>query len=141
MGCLQRLLITRITAQKVCVICETIRKGLVGAASSAIKAPARWIGLLKKNGKSVEADEPYDPLDFVRIEGEARDRGLTLLGLFHSHPGGAAEPSDADRRGAWPGQCCWIGALRADGSIELGAFPLNGGSLAAGQADRQKRMV
>ncbi|MDA0934200.1 MAG: M67 family metallopeptidase [Planctomycetota bacterium] len=82
-----------------------------------------------------------DPLDFVRIDGEARDRGLTLLGLFHSHPGGAAEPSDADRRGAWPGQCCWIGALRADGSIELGAFPLNGGSLAAGQADRQKRIV
>ena len=82
-----------------------------------------------------------DPLDFVRIEGEARDRGLTLLGLFHSHPGGAAEPSDADRRGAWPGQCCWIGGLRADGSIELGAFPLNGGSLAAGQADRQKRIV
>lgn len=82
-----------------------------------------------------------EPLELVRVEGDARDRGLALLGLFHSHPGGTASPSDSDRRGAWPGRCCWIGALRSDGSLELGAFPLDRGSLPPDRVDPQKRIV
>ncbi|MFZ5442734.1 MAG: M67 family metallopeptidase [Myxococcota bacterium] len=35
--------------------------------------------------------------EYLRAEAEAERRGLPLLGFYHSHPGGAAEPSARDR--------------------------------------------
>lgn len=42
------------------------------------------------------------PLEFLRVEREARARGLQVVGIFHSHPRGAAELSPFDRERAWP---------------------------------------
>jgi len=41
-----------------------------------------------------------DALHLVQSEDRARSRGMQLLGLWHSHPGGPAVPSAADLRGA-----------------------------------------
>ncbi|HXH49002.1 MAG TPA: M67 family metallopeptidase [Terriglobia bacterium] len=43
-----------------------------------------------------------DPLEQLRVEREARTRGLDVLGYYHSHPDHPARPSNYDREHAWP---------------------------------------
>ena len=38
------------------------------------------------------------PEDQIRIQREARDRGLEVVGYYHSHPDHPARPSETDRR-------------------------------------------
>ena len=38
------------------------------------------------------------PEDLIRIQREARDQGLEILGYYHSHPDHPARPSETDRR-------------------------------------------
>lgn len=42
------------------------------------------------------------PQDFLRAELDAARRGLSLVGVFHSHPDHPAHPSEFDREHAWP---------------------------------------
>jgi proteasome lid subunit RPN8/RPN11 len=43
-----------------------------------------------------------DPQEQVRVEKDARGRGLDVLGYYHSHPDHPARPSNYDREHAWP---------------------------------------
>ena len=43
-----------------------------------------------------------DPVAVARVEHALRASGLSLAGVFHSHPDHPAVPSEADRRAAWP---------------------------------------
>ncbi len=43
-----------------------------------------------------------DPREQLRVEKDARARGLTVLGYYHSHPDHPARPSEYDREHAWP---------------------------------------
>lgn len=43
-----------------------------------------------------------DPRDQLRVEKDARARGLDVLGYYHSHPDHPARPSNYDREHAWP---------------------------------------
>ncbi|MCY4019870.1 MAG: M67 family metallopeptidase [Chloroflexi bacterium] len=42
------------------------------------------------------------PQDWIRLEDEADDRGLALVGYYHSHPDSPAIPSEYDREHALP---------------------------------------
>jgi len=42
------------------------------------------------------------PLNWAKMEDEADDRGLTLVGYYHSHPDSPAIPSEYDRDHALP---------------------------------------
>jgi proteasome lid subunit RPN8/RPN11 len=42
------------------------------------------------------------PGDVLRVEKAARERGLDVLGWYHSHPDAPARPSEFDRQHAWP---------------------------------------
>ena len=42
------------------------------------------------------------PQDWMRLEDEADDRGLALVGYYHSHPDSPAIPSEYDREHALP---------------------------------------
>lgn len=42
------------------------------------------------------------PRDVLRMQSEADDEGLEVLGFFHSHPDHPAVPSETDRSHAWP---------------------------------------
>lgn len=42
------------------------------------------------------------PEDVIRVDKAARERGLDLLGWYHSHPDAPARPSEFDREHAWP---------------------------------------
>ena len=43
-----------------------------------------------------------DPREQLRVEKDARTRGLTVLGYYHSHPDHPPRPSEYDREHAWP---------------------------------------
>ncbi len=57
------------------------------------------------------------PADVVRtIEADARRAGLEIVGFYHSHPDGAAEPSAFDLEVAWPWYCYLIIVAGAGGA-------------------------
>lgn len=41
------------------------------------------------------------PEDMLRAQKSARDQGLVIVGIYHSHPDHVAEPSECDRTLAW----------------------------------------
>jgi proteasome lid subunit RPN8/RPN11 len=43
-----------------------------------------------------------DPNEQLRMEKDARARGLAVLGYYHSHPDHPSRPSEYDREHAWP---------------------------------------
>ncbi|MGH9446661.1 MAG: M67 family metallopeptidase, partial [Terriglobia bacterium] len=43
-----------------------------------------------------------DPQEVRRVEVEGRERGLEVIGYYHSHPDHPARPSEYDREHAWP---------------------------------------
>ena len=43
-----------------------------------------------------------DPKDWLRIDREARQRGLDIISFYHSHPDHPARPSEFDRKHALP---------------------------------------
>ncbi len=57
-----------------------------------------------KNTDTERAQDRYeiDPREFLMVEKEAAKRGLTVIGIYHSHPDHPAEPSEFDRTRAWP---------------------------------------
>lgn len=43
-----------------------------------------------------------DPKDVIAVEKAARERGLEIIGWYHSHPDAPERPSEFDRDHAWP---------------------------------------
>lgn len=52
------------------------------------------------------------PQEMMRAEREARQRGLDILGVYHSHPNAPARPSEFDREHAWPWYSYLIASVR-----------------------------
>ncbi|MEL7052149.1 MAG: M67 family metallopeptidase [Cyanobacteria bacterium J06588_5] len=43
-----------------------------------------------------------NPKDMLRAQKQAREDGLDIIGIYHSHPDHVAVPSECDRALAWP---------------------------------------
>jgi len=64
-----------------------------------------------------------DPALLLRVHRELRGGAETLIGHYHSHPGGPARPSAQDRaRSYTPGLAWLILGLEADGALTRAAF-------------------
>lgn len=59
---------------------------------------------LANRGEAAERGRRYRlaPQDYLRGEELAAQRGLQVLGIFHSHPDHPERPSEFDRQWAWP---------------------------------------
>jgi proteasome lid subunit RPN8/RPN11 len=73
------------------------------------------------------ADDPrvdfeLDPLDALAAEDGARGVGLTIVGVWHSHPRGPLSPSLQDRTGACAAWLTVIAVPRPRTGIELGCW-------------------
>ena len=67
--------------------------------------PARAQELLPLASPDLETDQNrflIDPLEQLKVEKDARKRGLDVMGYYHSHPDHPARPSNYDREHAWP---------------------------------------
>ena len=110
-------------------------------------SPAECCGLLLgidgEIGEAVRtrnaSDNPsrfvIDPADHIARRREARDRGLAVVGFYHSHPRSSAAPSPTDREeAAYPGHLYLIVGLAFD-PPDLGLYQLDAGNF------RQVRFV
>jgi proteasome lid subunit RPN8/RPN11 len=64
-----------------------------------------------------------NPRDQIAAQKAARARGRAVVGCYHSHPGGRAEPSAVDLAGAAEENFLWLIAA----GEELSAFVYSGG--------------
>jgi proteasome lid subunit RPN8/RPN11 len=65
-----------------------------------------------------------DPQDQLKVEKDARQRGLEVLGYYHSHPDHPARPSNYDREHAWPWYSYVILAVEKGEAKELTSWVL-----------------
>jgi proteasome lid subunit RPN8/RPN11 len=81
--------------------------------------------------RNVSADPSrfvIDPADHIARRREARERGLAVLGFYHSHPRSAAVPSASDREeAAYPGHLYLIVGLASD-PPDLGLYQFDAGN-------------
>ncbi len=80
-------------------------------------------------GKNLQRERPQDryeldPLALLSAEDQARQAGLEVVGVWHSHPDHPASPSETDRRGAWEGWSYLIVSISADGVWDLRSWRL-----------------
>jgi proteasome lid subunit RPN8/RPN11 len=120
---------------------EISRRALDAVVAHArAEAPRECCGLLVGHGLSVSeavaarniADRPtrflVDPRDHIRTLRVARERGLKVLGFYHSHPQTAAAPSVRDREEAgYPDHLYLIASLAA-GPADVRLFRLVDGN-------------
>jgi proteasome lid subunit RPN8/RPN11 len=64
------------------------------------------------------------PDELLRVERDARSRGLEVLGYFHSHPNAEARPSQYDLDHAWPWYSYLIVSVKAEKAEALNAWVL-----------------
>jgi proteasome lid subunit RPN8/RPN11 len=71
-----------------------------------------------------------DPAKHIALLRELRGSGRQIVGCYHSHPDGRAEPSPRDRAGAFEDGFLWlIAAIDAEGRSALNAFVARGSEL------------
>jgi proteasome lid subunit RPN8/RPN11 len=74
-----------------------------------------------RNLNTDRANDRYDldPADYMRIEKDATARGLSVVGVYHTHPNAPGIASSTDREAAWEGFAYLIQPMpapRPDGS-------------------------
>lgn len=65
-----------------------------------------------------------DPKDYMRIDRKAREAGLDIVGIYHSHPDHPARPSETDLAAAWPGYSYVIVAVNKGKPGDFHSFEL-----------------
>lgn len=63
--------------------------------------------------------------DYMRLEKEAKQLSLQLLGFYHTHPDHPAEPSQTDLQYAWPFFSYIILSVRNGKASEMNSFELD----------------
>lgn len=88
------------------------RVSRVQPCANVADAPARWFEI--------------DPASLLAAHRAARQGGPAVIGHYHSHPSGAAEPSPRDAAAAVPDGAIWLiaagGTLRAWRAVANGAL-------------------
>ena len=80
----------------------------------------------EKDDRAHSARDRYvlDPRDILRAEKDARERGLEVVGFWHTHPDHPARPSQYDAEQAWPDYVYLIMAIEAGTQVDVNAFVL-----------------
>jgi proteasome lid subunit RPN8/RPN11 len=65
------------------------------------------------------------PTDVLDAEKAARERGLDVIGWYHSHPDHPARPSQFDREHAWPWYSYIIVSVLGGAPAEMTSWRLN----------------
>ena len=77
-----------------------------------------------------------DPRELVRIQREARERGLDIVGFYHSHPDHPPRWSETDLAEAH-----WVGCSYVITSVERGRAVLTNSFALAGDDEDSKRFL
>lgn len=63
-----------------------------------------------------------DPREIVKVDRAAEQRGLDIVGFYHSHPDHPPAPSATDAESAWPGYIYLIVAVAEAGKAQVTAW-------------------
>lgn len=79
-----------------------------------------------RNLNTEHARDRYDlaPEDLLAADGAAHERGLEIVGVWHSHPDHPAVPSATDREKAWAGWSYLIASVGQAGMGDLRSWRL-----------------
>ncbi len=66
-----------------------------------------------------------DPKDYLKGEALARQKGLDVIGIFHSHPDHPDKASETDRQAAWPGFSYIIMSIQKGKFASMRSWVLN----------------
>lgn len=94
------------------------------AADSARYEPGGWVVEASVRAGNTRTDSAHNryqiaPVELVKIEREARSRGLDIAGFYHSHPDHPAQWSQTDFEEAhWLG-CCYVITAVAKGKATV----------------------
>jgi proteasome lid subunit RPN8/RPN11 len=66
-----------------------------------------------------------DPKDYMKGEALARQKGLDVLGVFHSHPDHPDKASETDRQAAWPGFSYIIMSIQKGKCVSMRSWVLD----------------
>lgn len=79
-------------------------------------ADGRVIELQRADNVAADGKRNFeiDPATLIAVHKDVRNGGAALLGYFHSHPNGRAEPSADDVAKAAPDDCTWLIIARGE---------------------------
>lgn len=101
--------------------------GLLIGNDTRLTRAVETANLARERGRGADRFE-VDTRVHLRLQRELRGSDKSILGVFHSHPDGRAEPSPTDRAdAAYPGWIWLITAVDNSGRCETYAFIDAGG--------------
>lgn len=105
-----------------------VDEDVVNAVESAVRAG---------NTRTDSAHNRYNiaPQELIRIQRQARDNGLDIVGFYHSHPDHPAQWSTTDLAGAH-----WLGCSYVITSVAKGAAQDTNSFLLAGTSEEDKAL-
>jgi proteasome lid subunit RPN8/RPN11 len=117
---------------------ETYPHECCGALLGRMEDDARIVAAVVRCGNT-RADRPQDryhidPRELVRIQRQGRERGLNIVGFYHSHPDHPAQWSQTDLAEAH-----WIGCSYVITSVQQGRATVTNSFLLAGETEENKR--
>lgn len=102
--------------------CCGILLGRADAARRQVAAPA---AMRNANAASPENRFEFDPRQHLEVQRQARERGLEVIGFYHSHPDHPARPSVFDLENAsWPGLSYLIVAVAQGRAATVNSYEL-----------------
>jgi proteasome lid subunit RPN8/RPN11 len=119
---------------------ETYPYECCGALLGRVEGDTRMVSATVRcrNMRADSASDRYeiDPAEAVRIQRDARTRGLDIIGFYHSHPDHPAYWSPTDLAEAY-----WLGCSYVITSIENGQAQLTRSFALAGRTVEDKAFV
>jgi len=98
---------------------------MLGTDSGADREVRSLFPLINRRDDSPRNRFSITPEDFRAAERAATERGLDLLGWYHSHPDHPARPSEFDREHAWPWYSYVIVSVDAGAPKDLTSWRLD----------------
>jgi proteasome lid subunit RPN8/RPN11 len=119
---------------------ETYPHECCGVMLGRVDGDERVVEAVLRAGNT-RVDSPHnryniDPRELVRIQRESRERGVDIVGFYHSHPDHPARWSQTDLAEAH-----WIGCSYVITSVEKGTATVTNSFNLVGAVEEDKRFV
>ena len=93
--------------------------GVLAGRLDGAEVTVRKIWLARNVGRRVRDRFRLDPEDFLAADRQARNHGLEIVGIWHSHPNRPAVPSRRDLDEAWDGYSYLILGIDPFGDVDF----------------------